>query len=90
VCKLPSADLLFRKSEPTVGLRRATGFIGSTSVMAGLNLNLLDQLTFYGSYHSNKWNQASLLLLLHLSGFFMCVSSLVDAPSRQFTGYYSV
>jgi 2-hydroxy fatty acid dioxygenase len=25
--------------------------------MAGLNLNLLDQLTFYGSYHSNKWNQ---------------------------------
>lgn len=25
--------------------------------MGGLNLSLLDQLTFYGSYHTNKWNQ---------------------------------
>lgn len=25
--------------------------------MAGLNFNLLDQLTFYGAYHTNKWNQ---------------------------------
>jgi 2-hydroxy fatty acid dioxygenase len=23
----------------------------------GFNFNLLDQLTFYGSYHANKWNQ---------------------------------
>jgi hypothetical protein len=27
--------------------------------MGGLNLNLLDQLVFYGAYHNNKWNQAS-------------------------------
>jgi uncharacterized membrane protein YGL010W len=47
--------------------------------MAGLNLNLLDQLTFYGSYHSNKWNQAS--LLLHLPGFSLRISSLVCTPS---------
>lgn len=26
--------------------------------MGGLNFNLLEQLTFYGSYHNNKWNQA--------------------------------
>lgn len=32
--------------------------------MVGLNFNLLDQLTFYGAYHTNKWNQAGLLLLL--------------------------
>eukprot|EP00877_Chromochloris_zofingiensis_P012010 jgi/Chrzof1/7062/Cz02g09110.t1 len=25
--------------------------------MAGLTFNLVDQLTFYGSYHTNKWNQ---------------------------------
>jgi uncharacterized membrane protein YGL010W len=25
--------------------------------MGGLSLNLLEQLTFYGSYHNNKWNQ---------------------------------
>lgn len=25
--------------------------------MVGLNFNLLDQLTFYGAYHTNKWNQ---------------------------------
>ena len=24
----------------------------------GLNTDLLQQLTFYGSYHRNKWNQA--------------------------------
>ena len=24
----------------------------------GLNTDLLEQLTFYGSYHRNKWNQA--------------------------------
>lgn len=49
--------------------------------MAGLNFNLLDQLTFYGAYHSNKWNQASLLLLLHPSGNSLRISSLVDALS---------
>lgn len=26
--------------------------------MPGLNFSLLDQLTFYGAYHTNKWNQA--------------------------------
>eukprot|EP00878_Enallax_costatus_P014128 GHUV01014777.1.p1 GENE.GHUV01014777.1~~GHUV01014777.1.p1 ORF type:complete len:199 (+),score=17.39 GHUV01014777.1:2-598(+) len=29
------------------------------STMGSLNFNLLEQLTFYGSYHNNKWNQAS-------------------------------
>eukprot|EP00878_Enallax_costatus_P006710 GHUV01007035.1.p1 GENE.GHUV01007035.1~~GHUV01007035.1.p1 ORF type:complete len:264 (+),score=40.52 GHUV01007035.1:2-793(+) len=27
------------------------------STMGSLNFNLLEQLTFYGSYHNNKWNQ---------------------------------
>jgi hypothetical protein len=52
--------------------------------MAGLNFNLLDQLTFYGAYHSNKWNQASLLLLRHLSGFSLRTSSLVWYSSCHF------
>ena len=27
------------------------------SKIAGVNCDLLDQLAFYGAYHSNKWNQ---------------------------------
>jgi hypothetical protein len=39
----------------TVSLQRP----GYRTVMEspGLNFNLLDQLTFYGSYHSRGWNQ---------------------------------
>lgn len=31
--------------------------------MPGINLNLLDQLAFYGAYHANRWNQ-----LIHFVG----------------------
>ncbi|KAF6265193.1 hypothetical protein COO60DRAFT_1034201 [Scenedesmus sp. NREL 46B-D3] len=32
----------------------------------GLNFDLLEQLTFYGSYHNNKWNQASADISHHM------------------------
>lgn len=31
---------------------------GGTMTVPGLNFNLMDQLTFYGSYHTRGWNQA--------------------------------
>lgn len=39
----------------------------------GLNVNLVDQLTFYGSYHANKWNQLIHFVFVPLIFWTACV-----------------
>ena len=46
---------LLHLSMPSYGLRPAWQVQAMES--PGLNFNLMDQLTFYGSYHSRPWNQ---------------------------------
>lgn len=56
------SDLLPETSFPRARPISCTG--SHSAVMVGLNFNLLEQLTFYGAYHTNKWNQVGGGLLL--------------------------
>jgi hypothetical protein len=63
-CCLPIANdlrLTALSSQPGLLLVK-----GCTVSIMGLNFDLLEQLTFYGSYHTNKWNQVSTWHLLVL------------------------
>ena len=49
------------------------------SVM-GLNFDLLEQLTFYGSYHSNKWNQLIHFVFVPSIVWSLCVWLCYSGP----------
>lgn len=71
--------------DSAVRLPRVPGSVGTwkeksrTVAFMGFNFNLKDQLTFYGSYHNNKWNQ-----LIHL--FFVPLILWTVAVWLAYTG----